>query len=258
MDKELPNGHIIRDGIEMKKCSHEKQYRPITLFSKRKASKDGLSYNCKNCDNKIAMSSYKNRKKEKKRKQTYEENRDKWLQYARDNYQKNREARLEQGRLYRLKNPEIARESDRRRREALKKAEKDGVTRSEIIKRDSQLINGTLVPICQICMKPVESYELQIDHIIPVNQGGADTASNKRVTHKVCNASRAKDGRDLGIDGQTMSAVRASAITVEDMRRIRILRDEGFDIEEISKELNITKNKVEAILTGKVLRKSKK
>lgn len=198
MDQQLPNGHIIRDGVEMKKCSHEKTFRPITLFSKRSASKDGLSYNCKECDNKIAMKSYKNKKKKVKQKQTYEQNREKWLEYAKENYRKNREARLDQCRKYRLENPEVFRKADQKRREALKTAEKDGVSNAEIIKRDSQLINGVLVPICQICKLPIENKsDIQIDHIIPVGQGGSDTAGNKRTTHKVCNISRPKDGRDL-------------------------------------------------------------
>jgi len=48
--------------------------------------------------------------------------------------------------------------------------------------------------VCQLCFSAVtESFDL--DHIVPVADGGLDTVENLRVTHTKCNRSRAKEVR---------------------------------------------------------------
>lgn len=48
--------------------------------------------------------------------------------------------------------------------------------------------------VCQICLGEItETYDL--DHIIPVAEGGLDTIENLRVAHRSCNRSRAGDVR---------------------------------------------------------------
>lgn len=187
-------------GIElpstMKICSTCKKTfaRTDEFYSKRAASKDGLSYSCKTCERETAMRSYRKRKRKSKDKKYYENNRERLLDQSKENYQDNKKVRLEQCKEYRQNNPETARKADKKRRERLATAEKDGVTRDEIIERDS--IAG--IPYCQICNMPITDIkELQIDHKVPLAAGGADTADNKRVVHKSCNISRPKDGRDL-------------------------------------------------------------
>lgn len=233
----LHPGHIIEDGIEKKKCSHEKRYQPLTEFSRRSCSKDGLSYNCKKCDSKIASESYIRRQKMRNAQQvataqTYKENQEKRLAWSRANYIRNREARLEQSRLYRQAHPEVDRAAAARRRTALRSAPKDRVTRKQIIERDSILINGTLTPICQICMLPVEHLQdLDIDHIVPVKQGGSDMADNKRVAHRKCNGSRPKDGRDL-----------------LQVKLAHKLKEEDFTVEEVASYMSIEKKQAEKLL----------
>lgn len=205
---ELPAKHRIHEGQQQKLCSTCKKWIPLMgkesspNFSKRNVSKDGLSYSCKSCERATASKSYKGVKTRKKERQRYEANREHVLERSKKHYIANREARLDQNKLYRLAHPEIFRTADARRRKRLKGAKTDGVTRAEIIARDSIPITldgvTIMVPICQICMEPVLDLSiLDIDHIVPLSVGGDDTAENKRVTHHVCNIKRTRDGRDL-------------------------------------------------------------
>jgi hypothetical protein len=178
----------------VKKCSHCKEVKPISKFSARKASQDGLSYNCKDCDKELAKESYLRRKKKRKQREYYEENREHLLELSAKNYQENKEVRLQQHKEYRQTHPETPRKADAKRRRALKQTVREPYTREEIIERDS--VDG--ICICQICFEPIlDMSELQLDHIVPVAEGGTDTKDNIRCAHRVCNAKRPKDGRDL-------------------------------------------------------------
>lgn len=182
------------DSEGFKRCSHCRREKPVAEFSKRKASKDGLSYNCKICEREIATASYKRQKQKKKAHQRYLDNREEHLERSAQNYQENRETRLAQSKAYREANPEVARKSGKKRRDLMRANRGKPYTREEIIERDSE--DGIL--ICQICGKPIEDLsQLEIDHIIPINQGGKDCYDNVRAAHKTCNISRPKDGRDL-------------------------------------------------------------
>lgn len=187
-------------GSEYKWCSTKKHWALLSDFSARKASKDGLSYTCKTCEREVAKASYERRKVTKqaqtRQRAYYDKNRDKLLKQSAENYQSNRERRLALGKIYRETHPEVHRESGKRRRMLLKAAQVDGVrySRQDIIIRDS--VNG--VPICQICKTPITNInDIQVDHRIPVNQGGLDIPENVRTVHKQCNLLRPKDGRDI-------------------------------------------------------------
>lgn len=60
---------------------------------------------------------------------------------------------------------------------------------SFLIERDGNL--------CGICGKEVAMGEDGIDHIIPRNMGGPNTAQNVRLAHRVCNNRRPKKPKDL-------------------------------------------------------------
>jgi 5-methylcytosine-specific restriction endonuclease McrA len=69
----------------------------------------------------------------------------------------------------------------------------DGVTDAEIMERDRWR--------CGICGKRIgKSYKYphprskSIDHIVPLSQGGSDTAANKRAAHLDCNRRRMNRG----------------------------------------------------------------
>ena len=177
---------------EEKRCSTCKEVKSKTEFSKRRASRDGLSYSCKPCQRKQAMDSYKKGKALGKRKQYYQDNREAILARNRDYYEANKDRLLEQNRQYRQDNPEVWRQADARRRKRMRGGET--FERWEIIKRDS--VDG--VPICQICKQAItDRNKIHVDHIIPLAQGGENTRDNVRVTCKSCNIRRPKDGRDV-------------------------------------------------------------
>src|SRR5712691_2525517 len=69
----------------------------------------------------------------------------------------------------------------------------DGVTNEQILERDRWR--------CQICRKVIgKSFKwphprsASVDHVIPLSQGGDDTAANKRAAHLACNCGRMNRG----------------------------------------------------------------
>jgi 5-methylcytosine-specific restriction endonuclease McrA len=69
----------------------------------------------------------------------------------------------------------------------------DGVADAEILERDRWR--------CGICRKAIgKSFKwphpksASIDHIVPISEGGADTAGNKRAAHLGCNGGRCNRG----------------------------------------------------------------
>lgn len=69
----------------------------------------------------------------------------------------------------------------------------DGVTNEEILERDRWR--------CGICHKVIgktfkypHPRSKSIDHIVPLVEGGDDTAANKRAAHLVCNTGRCNRG----------------------------------------------------------------
>lgn len=168
-------------------------------YSTRRASKDGFSYSCKDCERATAQKSYERRQKKKQTREYYLEHKEEHLKRAKDRYADKKDEILGQQKEWRQtdKGKKQISKAGKVRRERLKEQTPDGrdYTREQIIERDS--IFGTCV--CQICGLPIDidAGDLQIDHIIPVATGGSDTADNVRCTHKHCNISRPKDGRDL-------------------------------------------------------------
>jgi len=84
----------------------------------------------------------------------------------------------EQGRL-------ITNDQRRRRRSRLASVESEPFSRTEIINRDHRM--------CHICGKLVED-DLELDHLIPISQGGPDTRANVKVAHRECNRRKGATG----------------------------------------------------------------
>jgi 5-methylcytosine-specific restriction endonuclease McrA len=189
----------IVGGIKYKRCSTCKEFVPITEFSSRAASADGLAYSCKACERKTAKKSYTSKKQKDRAKVRYQENKDAVNEKAKQRYQEKKDEILEKQAEWRKskKGRVLVNKATARRRARMIEQTPDGrdYTREEIIERDS--VNGEC--ICQICLKRIENVdtELQIDHIIPIAAGGSDTKDNVRCTHKKCNLMRPKSGSDI-------------------------------------------------------------
>lgn len=189
------------DGVQEKLCSTCKKYYPLTedYYSSRKASKDSFSYSCKACERLTAKRSYERKKKRVNSKSHYEQNKEAYRERAKKRYAEQKDVLLDQQKSWRKtpKGKKIVNESSKRRRQRIKEQTPDGrdYTRFEIIKRDT--VDGHC--ICGICGLPIDLQkdELQVDHIIPILQGGSDVRDNVRCTHRKCNSTRPKDGRDL-------------------------------------------------------------
>jgi hypothetical protein len=89
----MPNHvpHEIIDGIELKRCTKCREYKPLTEYIKSKANKDGLNIYCNDC------------LKEKK-KAEYEKNRDKYLERFNKHYYENIEEAKVKGKEWREQN----------------------------------------------------------------------------------------------------------------------------------------------------------
>lgn len=186
----IPAGH--------KKCRGCKKVLPLESFSKRAASPDGHTYKCKECERIIVRANYRKRKKEGRVKDYYEGKKEEIRDANKSYYWAHREHLLAKNKEYRQKHPEVHDASTRKRRALLKAQKGKPYTREAIIKRDSVYIDGKLVMICQICKKPIEEWsEMQIDHIIPVGQGGLDCYDNVRLAHRTCNIQRPLSGNDV-------------------------------------------------------------
>jgi len=86
-----------------------------------------------------------------------------------------------------------ARASRKRRRLQVRAQTRDGVTDAQILERDRWR--------CGICRQRIgKSYKYphprskSIDHIVPLSEGGDDTAANKRAAHLGCNCGRMNRG----------------------------------------------------------------
>jgi len=200
--REIGGDLVSEEQIKMKRCNKGTQcltgdpLQPITNFSKRKASPDGHTYTCKTCEAAAARESYHRRKDKNKRAEYYQETREQRLEYHKEYYQKNKEKKAEYDKQYQQskRGKKVMRTAQAKRRKALKEAGGEPYLRNDVIIRDS--VDGVLY--CQICKEPINNLaDLQIDHIIPIVEGGRDELDNVRCAHKGCNLSRPKDGRDL-------------------------------------------------------------
>lgn len=92
------------------------------------------------------------------------------------------------------KDPEMAR-ARRRNRDHLKRVEVSDVTAAQELAMRKR---ARKCPLCGVRMtsKPHLPSSKELDHILPVNQGGTHTHGNVRIICRRCNQARPKDGSD--------------------------------------------------------------
>jgi len=100
----------------MKTCNVCGETKPLAEFHKRKASKDGLTYGCKECKKKKARGWYANNKEHvsDRMKGYYQDNKEYAKDRARNHYHENREEIRARVRDYRKRNRKAIKERSRR------------------------------------------------------------------------------------------------------------------------------------------------
>lgn len=157
--------HIWKDGIEGKKCSKCREWRPLEQYRNTTITSDGKTSWCKPCNKK----------------------------YRAAHYIKNREMLLACQRDYLNDHPRYwARPTQRAARIEGVKRRRARTKSFEAIKVNEWLDTLTLFDNkCAYCGK---DSELTQDHIIPVSKGGKHTVDNLIPACKGCNASKLNKG----------------------------------------------------------------
>lgn len=177
------------------KCSHALL---LSCFNKDSRTKDGKTYQCKECQKENSKKSYKKTKTKVVRQRRYLENIEENRERSREYYQQNREEILEKQKEYHKKGngKKVMKKAHKKRNELMKKNKGKPYTKFQIIQRDSEDVpdpeTGVMVtiPICQICGEPIWDDNIHIDHIVPIAEGGLDCYDNMRTTHAQCNLTR--------------------------------------------------------------------
>lgn len=173
------------------KCIHpDGPVLPLDQFNKRKQSPDGHTYTCKMCEKARAKESYYRRKAAGKIVLSPEQ-REANKEFYREYYRANKDKRREYDATYRKSRDgkKAMNAGHARRKMRLKAQAGEPYERWEVIEKDTK--DGVL--LCGICGQPIERIrDMQLDHIIPIAQGGKDELANVRCVHTECNLTRPK------------------------------------------------------------------
>lgn len=180
----------------MKTCNKCKETKELSLFKKKASIKSGYAATCKKCAVEYSKQHYEaNKQKRLEYAQAYRENNVEKVSVAkRASYSKNRDYYSAANKRWRLENPERKAELDKQWRI------NNPQRRYEIEKRRRLALSGSHIDLtllaqkidywgglCWICkIKPYES----IDHVKPLNKGGAHILCNLRPACKPCNSSK--------------------------------------------------------------------
>lgn len=177
----------------MKHCRYCARDLPLTEFSARKASPDGLGYKCRECSSAYARAHYKkpevkerfiekaagwaeaNRERRKEIVNAYDDrNRGEKQRRNRDGNRRRRQERPHEARM-------IGRiEAQRRRHRAVAN---QSFMHPGVVSRLLDQADST----CMYCEKPSV---LTVDHIVPVSRGGNGQWGNLAACCKPCNSSK--------------------------------------------------------------------
>lgn len=210
----------------MKRCEKCGREKPLDDFHRRNSIPSGRQPHCKECVREYARE-WRKRNKPRLRAQGkryrdahkaetaervrrwYEANKERALETSRrwrdenrerhdENLRRwhveNRERRLRETREREAADPELKRERYRQWYEANKTRNYERVLRYRTRKRDAfvedvprETIYERDEGICQICGDPVLDSDYEIDHIVPLAEGGLHEAQNLQLAHPSCN-----------------------------------------------------------------------
>ena len=198
---------------QYKTCPTCKQNKPLTEWPKNKSKKDGLGSDCKICH---AQKQYvwrqknpeeqkrrsreqfaKSRERENnRRKKRYWDNWELERESRREYYKKTAEQQKQAAREWRRRNPEKLASMNRNSRARRKNVYSERYTKDDVLAKW-----GTS---CHLCGEPIDlsapryngkkGWEkgLQLDHVIPLINGGEDTVENVKPAHGICNLKKGK------------------------------------------------------------------
>jgi hypothetical protein len=164
--------------MNSKICSKCKQEKETSNFSKNKASNDGYGVWCKSC-NLANLAVWKKL------------NADKVIEQKNKYYELNKDKEKERLKKYRTLNKEKVSALKRKRRALMLGNESTPYTLQEVFEAYGF--------ICHICNNEINmsaprqpgkygwEFGLHIDHFVPLSKGGANSLSNVRPSHGVCN-----------------------------------------------------------------------
>lgn len=180
----------------MKRCTKCGLIRQAEEFTVRRASKDGLSYVCRECANAYAKRRYNARDEECRERENARSrawsaaNHDKRIKITRAYTARNLIAERERKRLaaakYRIENREEARMAGRAAAQARRHrmAGVCGAPHKNVIGRLLKKANG----VCMYCGE--KSHTMTIDHFTPLSQGGSGQSWNLVPCCASCNSSK--------------------------------------------------------------------
>jgi HNH endonuclease len=174
----------------MKKCSKCKIEKLEKDFSKRKRSKDGLDYHCKECHNEKERIWRKNNPEKSKKIKL------RWLNKNREKYRKIQKISFKKWKENNLDLANAIFENDRHRRQTIYKT--TDITAKWLMELKK---NAKTCPICGIGLTSNTSKyhptHYNLDHIIILSLGGTHTMNNVRYICFKCNMERSRSIKNM-------------------------------------------------------------
>lgn len=163
----------------MKTCSVCRAAKSEVEFYPERRNRSGIRSYCKECGRGKARAFYR------RFPDRYKENARAWARSHPEKYvehiRQQNEKRYDIKMAWQKAHPEIARETQYRRRARLKSVQTVRFTKADLRARLSMFGN-----LCWICRGPMQA----VDHVKPLNAGGAHMLCNLRPICKICNAKK--------------------------------------------------------------------
>lgn len=183
----------------LKRCSKCKIEKPFSEFHRLRTARDGLTSPCKACAREYGQATREQKSAVMRRWRAA--NPDKALAASRRSLAKHRKKRLATTRDWRARNPEKLRASYAKWRKAnpdkvrvkhvTRRARKYGATGKHTAAEKHALLEAQLFlcanPFCHTDLRSLRSHDRNLDHVVPLANGGANDIKNAQWLCRPCN-----------------------------------------------------------------------